>query len=244
MRTRFIAAALAVTFAASMAPAEEPMTDEQKTLYAIGVKLSPALVAIDLTPDEFEFVKAGLGDAMLKKSLKVDLATQEPKVQAFAAGRMAKAAERDKAASQAFLANAATEKDAVQKPSGLIYSETKPGTGAQAKATDSVKVHYHGTLIDGTVFDSSVDRGEPATFALNRVIPCWTEGITLMKVGGKSKLICPPSIAYADRGSPPKIKPGAVLIFEVELLEVTGDDKAVPAVKEPSREPESHTGGD
>jgi FKBP-type peptidyl-prolyl cis-trans isomerase FkpA/FKBP-type peptidyl-prolyl cis-trans isomerase FklB len=234
MRTRFIAAALAVTFAASMALAKEPMTDEQKTLYAIGVKLSPALVAIGLTADEFEFVKAGLSDAVLKKSLNVDMATQEPKVQELAAGRLAKAAEKEKAASQAFLTNAATEKGAVQKPSGLIYSEIKPGTGAQAKATDSVKVHYHGTLTDGTVFDSSVDRGEPATFALGRVIPCWTEGVALMKVGGKSKLICPPSIAYGDRGLGAKIKPGAVLVFEVELLEVTGDDKAAPAVKEPS----------
>ena len=99
-----------------------------------------------------------------------------------------------------------------------MYSEITPGTGDQPKATDKVKVHYQGTLIDGTVFDSSVQRGQPVTFALNQVIPCWTEGVQRMKVGGKSKLVCPSSIAYGDHGRPPKIKPGATLVFEVELL--------------------------
>jgi FKBP-type peptidyl-prolyl cis-trans isomerase FkpA/FKBP-type peptidyl-prolyl cis-trans isomerase FklB len=83
-----------------------------------------------------------------------------------------------------------------------------------------VKVHYHGTLTDGTVFDSSVQRGQPATFPLSGVIKCWTEGVQEIKVGGKSKLVCPSDIAYGDRGSPPKIKPGATLVFEVELLEI------------------------
>jgi FKBP-type peptidyl-prolyl cis-trans isomerase len=81
-----------------------------------------------------------------------------------------------------------------------------------------VKVHYHGTLLDGSVFDSSVDRGEPVTFPLNGVIPCWTEGLQLMKVGEKAKLVCPSEIAYGDTGAPPRIKPGATLVFDVELL--------------------------
>jgi FKBP-type peptidyl-prolyl cis-trans isomerase FkpA/FKBP-type peptidyl-prolyl cis-trans isomerase FklB len=88
-----------------------------------------------------------------------------------------------------------------------------------------VKVHYHGTLIDGTVFDSSVQRGQPATFPLNGVIPCWTEGVQRMKVGEKSRLVCPSQIAYGDRGAPPKIKPGATLVFEVELLEIVKENK-------------------
>ena len=95
-----------------------------------------------------------------------------------------------------------------------------PGTGPAPKATDRVKVHYHGTLTDGTVFDSSVKRGEPAEFRLNGVIPCWTEGVQTMKVGGKSRLVCPSAIAYGDQGAPPRIIPGATLIFEVELLEI------------------------
>ena len=87
-------------------------------------------------------------------------------------------------------------------------------------AADTVKVHYHGTLIDGSVFDSSVDRGTPATFPLNGVIKCWTEGLQKIKVGGKARLVCPADVAYGDRGSPPKIKPGSTLVFEVELLEI------------------------
>jgi FKBP-type peptidyl-prolyl cis-trans isomerase FkpA/FKBP-type peptidyl-prolyl cis-trans isomerase FklB len=83
-----------------------------------------------------------------------------------------------------------------------------------------VKVHYHGTLVDGTVFDSSVQRGEPVTFALDGVIKCWTEGVQQMKVGGKARLVCPADTAYGDRGAPPRIKPGATLVFEVELLEI------------------------
>ena len=81
-------------------------------------------------------------------------------------------------------------------------------------------MHYHGTLMDGTVFDSSVKRGEPATFPLSGVIKCWTEGVQMMKVGGKAKFTCPASTAYGDRGAPPSIKPGSTLVFEVELLEI------------------------
>ena len=123
-------------------------------------------------------------------------------------------------AAQAFLDKAAAEPGAKKLPSGLVITTLRPGTGASPKATDTVKVHYQGTLIDGTVFDSSVRRGEPATFPLNGVIPCWTEGVQQMKVGGKSRLVCPSNLAYGDRGAPPRIKPGATLVFEIELLEV------------------------
>ena len=103
-------------------------------------------------------------------------------------------------------------------PSGLVYQSLKNGTGASPKATDTVRVHYHGTLADGKVFDSSVQRGQPAEFPLNRVIPCWTEGVQMMKVGGKAKLTCPPQIAYGARGAAGVIPPNATLTFEVELL--------------------------
>jgi FKBP-type peptidyl-prolyl cis-trans isomerase FkpA/FKBP-type peptidyl-prolyl cis-trans isomerase FklB len=96
----------------------------------------------------------------------------------------------------------------------------KVGTGPSPAATDKVKVHYHGTLTDGTVFDSSVQRGEPITFPLDGVIGCWTEGVQKMKVGGKARLVCPSETAYGERGAPPRIKPGATLVFEVELLEI------------------------
>jgi FKBP-type peptidyl-prolyl cis-trans isomerase FkpA/FKBP-type peptidyl-prolyl cis-trans isomerase FklB len=129
-------------------------------------------------------------------------------------------ADKERKAGEAYLAKAASEKGATKTPSGIVIQAMKDGKGASPKETDSVKVHYHGTLTDGTVFDSSVQRGEPATFPLAQVIPCWTEGVQHIKVGGKSRLVCPASLAYGDRGAPPKIKPGATLVFEVELIEI------------------------
>ncbi len=105
-------------------------------------------------------------------------------------------------------------------PSGLKIEHLTVGSGANPKASSTVTVHYHGTLPDGKVFDSSVQRGQPATFPLSRVIPCWTEGVQKIKVGGKARLTCPPEIAYGMRGSPPVIPPNATLIFEVELFEI------------------------
>jgi len=104
--------------------------------------------------------------------------------------------------------------------SGLQIVHVKEGTGASPGPTDTVVVHYHGTFPDGSVFDSSVDRGQPATFPLNRVIPCWTEGVQLIKMGGKAKLTCPPEIAYGARGAPPRIPANATLHFDVELIEI------------------------
>ena len=108
-------------------------------------------------------------------------------------------------------------------PSGLVYESLKDGNGASPAATDVVRVHYRGTLADGGAeFDSSYTRGEPAEFPLNRVIPCWTEGLQKMKVGGKAKLTCPPAIAYGSRGAAGVIPPNATLNFEVELLGIKG----------------------
>jgi len=105
-------------------------------------------------------------------------------------------------------------------PSGIEITTLKEGTGASPKAGDTVKVHYRGTLTDGKEFDSSYKRGQPATFPLNRVIPCWTEGVQSIKVGGKAKLLCPPNLAYGSRGVPGTIPPDSPLVFEVELLEI------------------------
>lgn len=120
--------------------------------------------------------------------------------------------------SENYLDKAAKEPGAVKTSSGLIYRELRPGSGPSPKATDTVKVNYRGTLTDGTEFDSSYKRNEPISFPLNMVIPCWTEGLQKMKVGGKSQLVCPSAIAYREQGSPPAIPGGATLIFEVELL--------------------------
>jgi FKBP-type peptidyl-prolyl cis-trans isomerase FkpA len=125
-------------------------------------------------------------------------------------------------ADDAVLAAAAKEPGATQTASGLVYRVLKDGTGASPKATDLVKVHYRGTFPDGREFDRSYKRNEPTEFPLNQVIPCWTEGVQRMKVGGKAKLTCPSSIAYGARGAGNVIPPNATLLFEVELLAING----------------------
>ena len=159
----------------------DPRTENEKTLYALGLATSQSLGALALNETNLEFIKAGVTDGVLKNPLRAG---------------------------------------AVRTESGAFVITMKEGNGATPKAADTVKVHYHGTLIDGTVFDSSVKRGEPATFGLNQVIKCWTEGVQQIKLGGKSTLVCPSNIAYGNRGMPPTIGPGAILIFEVELLDI------------------------
>ena len=197
----------------SLAGAADLANDRDKTFYALGVAVSQSLGDFTLTPAELAIVKEGMSDGVLKRPLKVDMQTFGPKIQPLAESR-------EKAAGAAFLSKAAAEAGAKKTASGAIVKALKEGTGATPTAASTVKVHYHGTLPDGTVFDSSVKRGEPATFPLSGVIKCWTEGVQQIKVGGKSRLVCPSNIAYGDRGSPPTIKPGATLVFEVELLEI------------------------
>lgn len=125
-------------------------------------------------------------------------------------------------AQDATTAAAAKEPGAVVTASGLVYRSLKDGSGASPKANDTVKVHYRGSFPDGREFDSSYKRGTPIEFPLNGVIPCWTEGVQRMKVGGKSKLTCPSQIAYGSRGAGGVIPPNATLLFEVELLGING----------------------
>jgi FKBP-type peptidyl-prolyl cis-trans isomerase FkpA len=196
------------------------MTDEEKIIYALGLSMSRSLGQFDLSAAEVEIVKQALTDAQAGKPA-VDVETWGPKIQGLVATRSARAGEKQKAASAAFLAKAATQPGASKTDSGLIYKELTPGTGASPKAEDTVKVHYRGTLIDGTEFDSSFKRNQPAEFPLTNVIKCWTEGVQKMKVGGKSQLICPSDIAYGDQGRP-GIPGGATLVFEIELLDIPG----------------------
>lgn len=196
-----------------------PKTEEQKTFYAIGVLISNSLSTFNLSKSELEMVKAGLTDGTLQKP-KVDANAYRPKIQELQQARLGAVAEREKQAGAAYIAKAATQKGETKTASGMLYAPIKIGSGASPTATDRVKVHYKGTFIDGTVFDSSIARGQPVTFALNQVIKCWAEGLQLMKVGGKSKLVCPSDLAYGDAGRPPKIPPGATLVFEVELLDI------------------------
>ena len=199
---------------------QAPLTEDQKTLYALGVLMSQSLSTFDLKPEELATVQKGLADGV--GGVKSDVKAEEyiPKVQALQQARMAVVAEKAAAAGVAFLDKAATEAGATKTASGIVIKQTKEGTGATPAATDQVKVHYTGKLIDGKVFDSSVERGEPATFPLSGVIACWTEGVQTMKVGGKAQLVCPANLAYGANGSPPTIPPQATLVFDVELLEI------------------------
>jgi FKBP-type peptidyl-prolyl cis-trans isomerase FkpA/FKBP-type peptidyl-prolyl cis-trans isomerase FklB len=219
-REAVVLAVLALMSTAAFAAEPKIETDDQKTIYALGLALSRNLDSYSLSPEELEIFKAGLSDGVLKKEPRVDLDQYRQKLQALTQARAVQVAAVEMKASEEFLKKMGAEKGAVRTASGLIYIELSPGSGDSPNAAHTVKVHYHGTLRDGSVFDSSVERNSPATFPLNRVIPCWTEGLQRMKVGGKSKLICPSNIAYGDRGAPPRIKPGAVLAFEIELLEI------------------------
>src|SRR5947208_3126632 len=204
---------------ATTAPAPA-MTDEQKAIYSLGLQIYRSLGQFDLSPAELELVKRGLTDAAANKP-KVDIAEFGPKIQALGQSRSGRVAERQKTASKAYLEKAAAQAGTTKLPSGMLYREMRAGTGPSPKPTDTVKVNYRGTLVDGTEFDSSYKRKEPAQFALNGVIKCWTEGVQKMKVGGKAQLVCPSDLAYGDQGRP-SIPGGATLIFEIELLSIGG----------------------
>ena len=214
--------------------AAQPETEDQKALYALGVDLAKKLSVFSLSADEYDFVKQGMTDAAAGKKLAAEPEAYTQNINQLYQTRMQVAAQKQKELAKPYLENAAKEKDAQKTASGLIYQQIKAGTGAQPKASDMVKVHYTGTLIDGKEFDSSVKRGEPAEFPLGQVIPCWTEGVAKMKVGGKAKLVCPSDIAYGDQGRPPIIPGGSTLVFEVELLDVKQPPAAAPEPKKPA----------
>ena len=205
--------------------AAQPQTEDQKTLYALGAILAKQLSVFNLSVDEYNFVQQGMLDVAAGKTLAAEPDAYMQKINALAQTRMQAAAVKQKELAKPYLENAAKEEGAKKTASGLIYKEMIAGKGPQPKATDIVKVNYTGSFIDGKVFDSSVQRGQPVEFPLGQVIPCWTEGVSMMKVGGKAKLVCPSELAYGDQGKPPIITGGSTLIFEVELLDV----KAAPA---------------
>ncbi|HZX93477.1 MAG TPA: FKBP-type peptidyl-prolyl cis-trans isomerase [Myxococcales bacterium] len=218
-----LALALALLVSAS-ASAQALKTDDEKSLYAIGYLVgSRNLGPLNLKPHELEIVKHGITDGASGKKAQVEPEGQMEKVNAFAQSRSSAQAEKEKSAGKEYLEKAAKEPGVQKLPSGLIYKTLTAGNGpTPAAATDKVKVNYEGRLTNGTVFDSSYKRGQPAEFALNQVIKCWTEGVQKMKVGEKARLVCPSDIAYGDHGHPPSIPGGATLIFDVELLGING----------------------
>jgi FKBP-type peptidyl-prolyl cis-trans isomerase FkpA len=231
--------ACALTFAACNKPATAPaataspapkgaagMTDDQKTLYTMGFIAGGNFTQFKLSAEEFAVFSKGLEASSLGKKAELDLAAYQPRIEPFLQAKVAQArvanvgvARARRTADAAFLTKPAPEAGAVKLESGAIVQTLTAGTGASPKATSTVKVHYEGKLTDGTVFDSSIQRGQPVEFPLNGVIPCWTQGVAKMKVGEKARLTCPSDTAYGDQGQGP-IPPGATLIFDVELLSI------------------------
>ena len=213
--------ASASTPAPSAAAAPVPvasLTDDEKTMYALGLVVEGPIHSLGFSAAEMAIIARGMADAAAEKPA-LSLEEWGPRIDPFAEVRRRGAVGREKTASTAFLDKAATLSGAARTRSGIVYRELRPGIGAMPKATDSVKVHYRGTMRNGEVFDSSYERNEPATFALSGVIPCWTEGLQLMRVGGKAEIYCPSFLAYGDSGNQ-DIPGGAALRFEVDLLEI------------------------
>ena len=195
-------------------------SDDQKTLYTLGYYLGSKLAPFSLSAGELKTVQMGLSDSVLGKKPQADISVYGPKINDLAAAREAKRSAGRKSKEKAAIEKLSSEPGFKKYDSGLIMKMETEGTGPQPTADDTVKCHYEGKLVDGTVFDSSYKRGEPASFPLKGVVKCWTEGVAKMKVGGKATLICPSDIAYGDEGRPPTIPGGATLIFTVELLDI------------------------
>jgi FKBP-type peptidyl-prolyl cis-trans isomerase FklB len=201
--------------------AQNDMTQEEKISYALGAANGEQLNQVGLTTIDLQLYMQGMQDALkgANKLSQQEMQDAFQVIQQRVQELQNRASDVEKERGQKFLAENLKNKDVKATSSGLQYKVITMGKGAKPAATDRVKVHYHGTTIDGVVFDSSVERGEPATFGLNQVIAGWTEGLQLMPEGSKFIFYIPSELAYGDRGAGGDIKPGATLIFEVELLE-------------------------
>ena len=196
-------------------------SEDEKTVYALGFKWGEQLKALHMNERELQSLIKGVTASVKNGKTEVDLPTYAAKIGILAKARSESISMKEIESGKKFIAGyLKNNKNAKQTASGLVYEIVKDGTGKTPNATDTVEVHYHGTLTNGDVFDSSVLRKKKIKFPLNRVIKGWTEGLQLVKEGGKIKLIIPSNLAYGNAGSPPKIPGGATLIFEVELFKV------------------------
>ena len=187
--------------AASFAADGPPKTDEEKTLYFLGTLAARNLAPFALSADELAVVQRGMRDALAGNAMDLDGQTYGPRIRELMQSRASAAAAVEKQASQAFLDAEARKPGVRRLESGVLVDELRAGTGDQPTVSDTVVVHYHGTLRDGSVFDSSVERGQPFRTPLAGVVKCWQDGVTTMRVGGKSRLLCPSDVAYGDAGA-------------------------------------------
>ncbi|MEI8256367.1 MAG: FKBP-type peptidyl-prolyl cis-trans isomerase [Deltaproteobacteria bacterium] len=219
-----------------------PSNDDERAMYVLGMVLGERLAEFNLTRREASIVARGMTDTVGGGRPLVDAERFGPHIRELQRARQGAHAAQAQQEGTRFVEQAAHEPGAQRLAQGIVFREMQAGTGAQPSATDEVSVNYRGTLINGTEFDSSYTRHQPATFTLNGVIPCWTEGLQHMHVGGRARLVCPPEAAYGDRAQR-SIPAGSTLIFEVELVSIrarevpaaTGDAAApaAPAVAAP-----------
>ncbi len=210
-----------------------PTNAKAQASYSLGVSMGDQLHHLGLTGDSIatERLTQGLRDALSGKVAMT--ASDQENIANFVKSARNGMADSNRAAAKAFLTENGKKKDVVTTASGLEYHVVSEGSGATPKPTDEVTVNYRGTLLDGTEFDSSYKRGQPASFPVNGVIPGWQEALVLMKPGSKWELFIPPNLAY-DVNSPPSIPPGSMLKFEVELIKVKQPAPAVPGAKVPN----------
>lgn len=217
---------VALSGAAFAADAPELKGDKEKLSYSIGMDIGGNLKrqSVEVDPDLLaKGVKDSYGDGktlLTEEEVRQAISDFQKSLTAKRMETMQKLGEKNKGEGAVFLAGNAKKEGVKTLPSGLQYREITPGTGKSPKATDTVTVQYKGTLLDGTEFDSSYKRGQPATFPVSGVIPGWTEALQLMKEGAKWELFIPSNLAYGERGAGGEIGPNATLIFEVELISV------------------------
>jgi FKBP-type peptidyl-prolyl cis-trans isomerase FkpA len=201
------------------APDLTQASEDEKTLYIVGIAMGRSATTLDVTAAELRFLQAGIDDQIAGRPARVSIEAYAPKVEELAKRRAAASVAKREAEGKAALAAAAGEPGAIKTESGLVLRTLRAGSGKSPTRTDKVKVYYRGTFPSGVVFDSSTI-GEPIDLLLVGTIPCWREALERMKVGEKAKLVCPPALAYGDTGNPPTMPGHATLIFEIELVGV------------------------
>jgi FKBP-type peptidyl-prolyl cis-trans isomerase FkpA len=212
-------AALAIACACGAPRDPRPVvTDDDRTLHALGLTIAKYLDHYELSPDELERVLDGVRAGRRNQGA-VKLEDWTPRVGTLEVARLAARAEARRREDAARVAPITSAPGARRLPSGVVVVSTREGAGPAPAATDFVEIEFRGTLADGTEIDSTAARGRPMRLPLDRALPCWSEGIPLMKVGGKARLVCPSESAYGDRGNPP-IPGGATLVYDVELLSI------------------------
>jgi FKBP-type peptidyl-prolyl cis-trans isomerase FkpA len=220
MKKTWITLGLVATLSVACNKETKISTDEDKVFYSVGVMFGERLQSLNLNEKELAALQQGLADSAKGVTLKANPEEHRDRMQSLFQDRMNQASVKVKEEGAKFLEEFIAKEGATKTESGLAYKIIKAGEGAKPGEESEVVVHYTGTLIDGTVFDSSRERGETVNFPLNRVIRGWTEGLQLIGPGGQIKLVIPSELAYGEAGAPPKIPGGATLVFDVELIEV------------------------